>query len=68
MRIRYVYDKIGFSPGYTIPYSCPELFLNLKTFTHLSDVYSLGVIFYEMLYSRTPFELSTNTDLIERDM
>jgi serine/threonine protein kinase len=46
-----------------IRYFAPEQFLGSPANVH-SDVYSLGVVFYEMLAGAPPFEAATATELI----
>jgi len=48
-------SKINYKPGYTLPYSCPEIKQNMKSFTEKSDIFSLGIIMHEILYRNTPF-------------
>jgi serine/threonine protein kinase len=45
-----------YRPGFTLPYSPPEFMLGLKHgFTSKSDVYSLGILMFEILYGKVPF-------------
>lgn len=46
-------------------YTAPELFENSET-SQESDIYALGVIFYEMLFGIAPFEEKNLEKLIER--
>jgi eukaryotic-like serine/threonine-protein kinase len=46
--------KHSAGPGGSIPYLAPEI-LSGQTSTVVSDLYSLGVIFYELLLGRHPF-------------
>jgi hypothetical protein len=56
----------GHKPGFTIPYSSPEIFSNeSKYFTTKSDVFSLGVIMFEMLYNAFPFDIFEPTEMID---
>lgn len=54
-----VVKKMGnaYRPGHTLPYGAPEL-LSKKTesFTSKTDIYALGIIFYEMIYGYLPVE------------
>lgn len=53
-------------PGFTIPYSSPEIFSNeTKNFTSKSDVFSLGVIMFEVLYLAYPYDIFEQTELID---
>ena len=48
------------SPAYT----APERFDTKNTVTHLSDIYSLGIVFYEMFSGRHPYRASTPAAMI----
>ena len=39
-------------PAYTYPYGCPEIAQQCESFPDKSDVFSFGVILYELLYGR----------------
>lgn len=46
-----------YKPGLTLPYSPPEFQQGLKEgFTYKADVYSLGVLMFEVFYGRLPIE------------
>ena len=42
----------------------PEILEN-KAYTNLVDIYSLGVIFYEILYGKPPFTATNIPDLLK---
>ncbi len=50
------------NPG-TLPYMCPELLSGGEP-TVQSDIYSLGITFYEMLTGVTPFEANSADEII----
>jgi serine/threonine-protein kinase len=47
----------------TASYMSPEQCRGEKTITHKSDLYSLGVVFYELLTSHRPFETETALEM-----
>ena len=50
-------EGANYRPGFTPPYSPPEIYSRGKMeFTSKSDVYSLGVVMFEVLYGKVPFE------------
>ncbi len=55
--------QTGFVVG-TPQYTAPELLQGLDNFTTTVDVYSLGVILYEMLTGRLPYEGSKPAEII----
>ncbi len=48
----------------TIMYMSPEQVLALKDIDHRSDVYSLGVVFFEMLCGKTAYQVDTDSDFL----
>ena len=51
----------------TMPYMSPEQ-IQGKRLDHRSDIFSLGIIFYEMLTGRRPFQGDTSAELISSIM
>jgi serine/threonine protein kinase len=51
-----------------VPYSSPEQFAGCKTFSSKADVFSMGIIFYEVLYSKCPFNIFTRTTHLDGAM
>lgn len=49
----------------TLPYTAPELYENISDATQKSDIYSLGVIAYEMLFGIFPFEGKSIEELLK---
>jgi eukaryotic-like serine/threonine-protein kinase len=63
---RHVTNKIEHRSG-TLPYMAPELLLGQDTSTGIpSDIYSVGVVFYELLTGRRPFDSSSAVQLREK--
>lgn len=46
-------------------YMCPEI-LNGSTYSTKSDVWSMGVIFYQMLFGKTPHKATSLEELISK--
>jgi serine/threonine protein kinase len=42
-------------PGFSVPYSAPENYNFSTTYTHKNDIFSLGIILYELFLSKFPF-------------
>jgi serine/threonine protein kinase len=56
-------------PGYTVPYSPPEIFKNeSQIFLAKSDVFSLGVIMFEMIYGSYPYDIFETTERVDEIM
>ena len=59
------------SPGTVIgtpAYMSPEQFSDSKTITYQSDIYSLGVVFYEMLTGERPFKNEFSPEVLSAIM
>ena len=57
--------SVSFEAGIsgTLPYLAPEQ-IQRKAIDHRADLFSLGIIFYEMLTGRRPFEGETTADVM----
>ncbi|CAD8128037.1 unnamed protein product [Paramecium sonneborni] len=54
------FTKVG-----TPAYAAPQLFLE-SAFSSKADVYSLGVIFYQLIYGQLPIEAKTQPELLQK--
>ncbi|CAD8193913.1 unnamed protein product [Paramecium octaurelia] len=54
------FTKVG-----TPAYAAPQLFLESK-FSSRADVYSLGVIFYQLIYGQLPIQAKTQPELLQK--
>ncbi|MCB9638467.1 MAG: protein kinase [Myxococcales bacterium] len=57
--------KTGFVVG-TVPYLSPEQVLGVDEADHRADIFSLGIIFYEMLTGQHPFPGEAPHDIMTR--
>lgn len=62
-------DDLGSRPSderspLNVAYLAPETFSGLTNVDHRSDIYSLGIIFYQMLAGEVPFKGETPTDVM----
>lgn len=55
-------NKMNGSPFGTLPYAAPERFRSVGAGSFPSDIYSLGMILYEVLCGRGPFSATTPAD------
>ena len=63
------FSNLEYKPGFTIPYSSPEIFYNENHhFTTKSDVFSLGVMMFEILYNTFPYDIFEDTEYIDNIM
>lgn len=53
--------KGAYSPGRTFPYAPPETSQRVTDFTSQQDMYSLGVIIYQLIFGCYPFTCSSDT-------
>jgi serine/threonine protein kinase len=50
-------------PGFTMPYGCPEVHSAAQNFSIKSDIYSLGVLLFEVLYRQVPLYFFLDNNL-----
>jgi serine/threonine protein kinase len=53
-------DYYQYSPGISFPYSSPEALLRAKDFGFEQDIFSLGIILFQMFFGTTPLRCSQN--------
>lgn len=53
--------RFAYSPGRTFPYAPPETSLRVAHFTSQQDMYSFGVILYQMIFGGFPFTCHPET-------
>ena len=58
------YRRAGSNPPAAVAYLAPETFAGLQPIDGSSDIYSLGVILYQMLAGEVPFTGETPTDVM----
>lgn len=46
----------------TLPYMAPEQFVDAKSVDHQADIYSFGIILYQMAAGRYPYRISSDAD------
>lgn len=49
------FPYLDHQPGFSVPYSAPENYKFPQHYTHKNDVFSLGIILYELFLSKYPF-------------
>lgn len=47
--------KNAYSPGFTLPYCAPEVFMKGKDFSSSQDIFSFGVVIFRVLLNILPF-------------
>jgi serine/threonine protein kinase len=47
------------------PYMSPELLAGYNNYDHKTDVWSLGLIFYQMLFGYLPFKIDAHAQSLE---
>lgn len=50
----------AYSPGRTFPYAPPETSLRVHSFTSQQDMFSFGVMLYQVLFGALPFTASSD--------
>ncbi len=62
-------DVAGVPVGFNLPdYMAPELREDARAATPASDIYSLGVVLYELLTGQRPYEPGSDIDMALRDL
>lgn len=49
---------VGYHPGFTLPYTAPEVFKRDVDYGPATDVFSLGQVMYELLFGGLPHDLN----------
>jgi hypothetical protein len=53
----HIFAILDYKPGFSAPYNAPEIYDDVIDFSDKNDVYSIGVILYELFYNEYPFNL-----------
>lgn len=46
---------LGYHPGFTLPYTAPEVFKKETDYSPATDVFSFGQVQHELMFGRLPY-------------